>query len=39
MINKGGASFDDVMSVISHVKETVYAKTGIMLECEPEIIE
>lgn len=39
VINKGGASFDDVMSVISHVKETVYAKTGIMLECEPEIIE
>lgn len=39
VINKGGASFDDVMSVISHVKETVYAKTGIMLECEPKIIE
>lgn len=39
VINKGGASFADVMSVIGHVKETVYAKTGIMLECEPEIIE
>lgn len=38
VINKGGASFEDVMNVIEHVKKTVYSQTGIMLECEPEII-
>lgn len=38
VVNKGGASFADVMNVIDHVKKTVYEKRGIMLECEPEII-
>lgn len=38
VINKGTASFEDVMNVIEHVKKTVYEKRGIMLECEPEII-
>ena len=38
IINKGNASFDDVMAVIDHVKQTVFENTGIMLECEPEII-
>lgn len=38
VINKGNASFDDVMNVIEHVKKTVYEKRGISLECEPEII-
>ncbi len=38
VINKGSASFEDVMNVIDHVRKTVYAQTGIMLECEPEII-
>lgn len=38
VINKGGASFDDVMAVIAKVKETVAEKTGYRLECEPIII-
>lgn len=38
VINKGGASFDDVMAVIAKVKETVAEKTGYKLECEPIII-
>ena len=38
VINRGNASFADVMAVIDHVKQTVFEKTGIMLECEPEII-
>ena len=38
VVNKGSASFSDVMNVIDHVKKTVYEKRGIMLECEPEII-
>lgn len=39
VVNKGSASFSDVMNVIDHVKKTVYEKRGIMLECEPEIIK
>ena len=38
VINRGGASFDDVMAVIAEVKRTVAEKTGYKLECEPIII-
>lgn len=38
VVNTGEATFKDVMNVIEHVKRTVFEKTGIMLECEPEII-
>lgn len=38
VINKGTASFEDVMAVINHVRRTVKEKTGYVLECEPEII-
>ena len=38
VINKGTASFEDVMNVIEHVKKTVSLQKGISLECEPEII-
>ena len=38
VINRGGASFDDVMAVIAAVKQTVAEKTGYKLECEPIII-
>lgn len=38
VINRGDASFDDVMAVIEKVKETVKEKTGYCLECEPIII-
>lgn len=39
VINKGNATFDDVMNVISGVKEKVYADSGILLECEVLILE
>ena len=38
VINKGNASFDDLMKLIVKVKEVVQEKTGYILECEPEII-
>ena len=38
VVNKGNASFDDLMKLICDVKKVVYDKTGYRLECEPEII-
>lgn len=39
VINKGGATCEDVKNVISGVKEKVYKDSGIMLECEVLILE
>ena len=39
VINRGGATFADVMAVCRHVQETVRAQTGFVLELEPEILE
>ncbi len=39
VINKGNATFDDVMGVVKAVKEKVYNDSGIMLECEILILE
>lgn len=39
VINKGGATFDDVINLINIIKEKVNAQTGIMLECEVEILK
>lgn len=38
VINRGNASFADVMAVMEHVRKTVEEKTGYRLEPEPEII-
>lgn len=38
VINRGGATFADVMAVCQHVQEVVKAQTGFVLELEPEII-
>ena len=38
MINDGGASCEDVLAVMRHVRETVNAKFGIMLEPEVRLI-
>lgn len=38
VINRGSASFSDIMSLIEDVKRTVKEKTGYELECEPVII-
>lgn len=39
VINKGGATCEDVKNVISGVKEKVYKDSGVMLECEVLILE
>ncbi len=39
VINRGGATFDDVIKLIEHIKETVYKCSEIMLEPEVKIIE
>ena len=38
IVNKGNASFDELMELIGKVKAEVLAKTGYELECEPIII-
>lgn len=38
VVNRGGATFADVMAVCRHVQETVKAQTGFILELEPEIL-
>jgi len=38
VVNRGGATFADVMTVINHVKETVFKQFGVELELELKII-
>ena len=38
IINRGGATFEDIMRLEELVKSKVYAETGVMLEREVEII-
>jgi len=38
IVNRGGATFSDVMAVVRHVRETVYKQFGIELELEIKII-
>ena len=35
VVNKGGASYDDIVALMDHVRREVYEKSGITLE--PEI--
>ena len=39
IINKGGASFSDVVRLIDHIKSVVFDITGIKIECEIKIME
>ncbi len=39
VINKGGATSDDVMNLIKYVKETVLREKGVVLEPEVRLIE
>ena len=39
VINRDGASFNDVIALMEHIKKTVYERTGIMLEAEVKIID
>lgn len=38
VINEGGASAEDVLAVMRHVRESVFEKSGIMLEPEVRLI-
>ncbi|UOO36966.1 UDP-N-acetylmuramate dehydrogenase [Oscillospiraceae bacterium CM] len=38
VVNRGGATFEDVLAVMSHVQETVQKRFGIALEPEVKII-
>ncbi len=38
IVNRGGASCDEVLRLIEHIKETVYKKSGITLETEIKYI-
>lgn len=38
VINRGGATCSDVLELMEHIKQTVYDRTGIMLEAEVKII-
>ncbi len=38
VINKGGATSNDVLKLISHIQDTVFEKTGAKLECEVRYI-
>lgn len=39
VINRSGATFEDVTALVEHIKKTVYEKKGIELECEMLILE
>lgn len=39
IINKGGATTNDVLALIKHIRDTVYAKDGVMLEPEIRTVE
>ena len=38
-VNKGNATFEDMLKLINFVKKKVYEKTGINLEKEIKILE
>ena len=38
VVNSGGATFDDVVNLMEHIKKTVFENSGIMLEPEVKII-
>lgn len=38
VINKGGATFSDVMTLVEHIKKTVREQKGVSLECEMLIV-
>ena len=38
VINKGGATFEDVMALVEHIKKVVMEQKGVELECEMLIV-
>ncbi len=39
VINRGGATFEDVMELVGHIKTVVREKKGVELECEMLIVD
>ena len=39
VVNVGGATFDEVIALMEHIRETVYKRSGIELEPEVKIID
>ena len=39
VINRGGATFEDVMAVVDEVKRVVLEKKGVQLECEMLVLK
>ena len=39
VINRGGATFEDVMAVVDEVKRVVLEKKGVLLECEMLVLK
>lgn len=39
VVNRGGASFEDVLRLMEHIQETVLKRSGILLEPEVKIIK
>ena len=38
LLNQGGATAHDVLTLAHHVRQTIYAKTGMAIEIEPELV-
>lgn len=38
IVNRSGATAQDVLALIDHIKKTVYARYGVSLECEVRVI-
>lgn len=39
VINKGGATFEDVTALVAHIKKVVWEQKGVALECEMIILD
>jgi UDP-N-acetylenolpyruvoylglucosamine reductase len=38
LLNQGGATAQDVVALAKHVRKTVWARTGIVIAVEPELV-
>ena len=38
LLNEGGATADDVLRLARHIRQTVFARTGMVISLEPELV-
>ena len=38
LLNQGGATARDVLALAKHIRRTVYARTGMAIAIEPELV-